>query len=466
MANKYIRHGATYNGDGTTYALAASNGAAGAWNTNTIMTGTTPAYGALVAGDTVIIRSKDEAGADMTISNASAGANVGSASGTATAPITWILDNGTVWAGINGTLTYSTTSQFNVRVNNVFKSAQDKLIWLLNTASPSTYNSFFNILGVLENSKLDLSAKTNTAAVGIAVSGGALVNPTIKAGRLGLATNFLFYASASSIFSLINPDIELTYNPGTNGEGVIFNRASTGMLLLRVTGGRLYGVGAKTGCSLLGGPVDGFDAQFIGFEFPKTMGLTAVFDKPWSIYGLGSDGGAGGFLQEYWGLADSRDDGNYPVLDATLPTSTGTDKWSWKLYPANTSPFNPSSTMKMSFGKFFTGAAATKTLTAYLLISDTLSYSKETLWIDVIYTDDTTGEQKYISSKTTGELDTSTAGWSATTYGAINFVKKQVSITTPTTVKQDTLVSVILRGTVKSVTSDDILFVDPDVGIA
>ncbi len=39
MANKYIIHGATYNGDGTTSSEAASDGAAGAWNTLTYFEG-------------------------------------------------------------------------------------------------------------------------------------------------------------------------------------------------------------------------------------------------------------------------------------------------------------------------------------------------------------------------------------------------------------------------------------------
>src|SRR5574337_1363107 len=105
MAAKYFIFGATYNGDGTTSSEAASNGAAGAWNQASIRTGTAPTYGSLAAGDTVNIRSKTGAGADANISNTLGGAiTLGAASATATAPITWILDDGTIWAGKNGTL--------------------------------------------------------------------------------------------------------------------------------------------------------------------------------------------------------------------------------------------------------------------------------------------------------------------------------------------------------------------------
>src|SRR5574337_453731 len=108
MAAKYFIFGATYNGDGTTSSEAASNGAAGAWNQASILTGTAPTYGSLSAGDTVLIRSKTGAGADLDISNTLAGSiTLGSSAGTAANPVTWILDDGTVWSGKNGTLTYT-----------------------------------------------------------------------------------------------------------------------------------------------------------------------------------------------------------------------------------------------------------------------------------------------------------------------------------------------------------------------
>lgn len=66
MANKYIIHGATFNGDGTSSAEATSNGGVGAWNTITYFEGTAPAYGTLAAGDVVYIRSKDAGGSNIT----------------------------------------------------------------------------------------------------------------------------------------------------------------------------------------------------------------------------------------------------------------------------------------------------------------------------------------------------------------------------------------------------------------
>ena len=109
MANKYIIEGAAFNGDGTSPAEATSNGGVGAWNTISYFEGATPAYGSIGAGDTVYIRSKTAAGANIT-RTWSTSVSYGSANATISAPIYWILDAGNVWPGISGTLTYTTTT--------------------------------------------------------------------------------------------------------------------------------------------------------------------------------------------------------------------------------------------------------------------------------------------------------------------------------------------------------------------
>lgn len=118
MANKYIIHGATYNGDGTSSVAATSNGGVGAWNNINIFEGTAPAYGSLAAGDVIYIRSKTAAGADITRTQ-TAGVILGSSVGTTTNWVTWILDAGTIWPGIDGTLTYSSAYyMLSVRTGN------------------------------------------------------------------------------------------------------------------------------------------------------------------------------------------------------------------------------------------------------------------------------------------------------------------------------------------------------------
>ena len=142
MANKYIIHGATYCGDGTSSAVASSNGGVGSWNDINVFEGIAPAYGtAPAAGDTVYIRSKTSAGADITRTLAAA-ISLGSAAATVNNPIYFILDQGIIWSGITGTLTYQAgTSSYSVTIrayNIIDGTTQDALV-IKNTATTPGY---------------------------------------------------------------------------------------------------------------------------------------------------------------------------------------------------------------------------------------------------------------------------------------------------------------------------------------
>ena len=89
-----------------------------------MFTATAPAKGALVAGDTVFIRSKTAAG-DPVVITLSANTNIGSAAATAAGPITWNIDDGQVWPGISGSVTVTAPSHYisTVLNNNVLNAA-------------------------------------------------------------------------------------------------------------------------------------------------------------------------------------------------------------------------------------------------------------------------------------------------------------------------------------------------------
>ncbi len=458
MANKYIRHGETYCGDGTTSAAATSNGGVGAWNTIAILTGTAPAYGALAGGDKVFIRSKDATDTDITITGSTA-LSFGSTAATLVNNIDWIIDDGTVWVGVVGTVTYSTTNTFTFRGDNRVTAAQNKLVCRVNTASPTPSNKYVECYGICEGVFFDFSLKTSTSNCNFSINGGALIRPKIKYGRMG---SLLFYVNAT--LSISDLDLELTYPAG---EGVIFAHQGVGVLVSLI-GGRIYGSGAVSGCSLFSGDAGFFNCQMIGLTYPKTM---AMRNTPTTLYigftvrGIGADGGAGAILIEPWGLATSRNDGNYPVLGATLPDGDNTP-WSWWLYPSAVTKA-PAQQMALKLAQYYTGVAETKTITVNLLVADTFNYDKSNLWLDLSYIDNATGESRGITSRmASGSLDTSTAGWSATTYGAVTLLKRKIDITTPTAVKPGTMITGVLRSTVKSVTTSDILFVDPYMGVS
>lgn len=478
MANRYLIHGATYCGDGTASNEAASAGAAGAWNNTNILTGTTPPYGTLSAGDTVYIRSKSSAGADLTIT-ASALTYLGNSAALAASPITWILDNGSVWAGIDGTLTFSSANvsyYFYLRNYNILVSKTQDAIRVVYTATTASGGYLFR-LGVgaqATNIKLDTTAKTGTAAAFASVvlmdEAAILENPSLVIGALGGSSSTYAGVVCCNDYNrfepnyVINPSIELTN--ATPGVSVLYLGNDAGNFLY-VHGGRIFGAGAITGqnLALVAGSGGVGLLSCIGFSVPRAM--TMYSGQPTNgttIELVGCDDGIGGFYQANWGWATSRTDNYPPTLSATLP-DTGSTPWAWRVYPQYVSALYQ---MRLTTTKFFTGAAATKTITQEVLIADSISTAnKGSLWLTVEYVDDTTGLTKHLTTRdyAGGALASSTAGWSATTWGMINLLKRKLEVTTPTSVKQNTPIVVTLWGLVKSVTANDIMFVDPDFGV-
>ena len=165
------------------------------------------------------------------------------------------------------------------------------------------------------------------------------------------------------------------------------------------------------------------------------------------------------------GVIDSRQDGYYPTLNGTYPNSTN-QTYSWKLNPYNASFSNPLDVVSCIL---YTDAAAVKTITQELLLANAYvlagTAGKSRVWLEVSYIDDATGAVKSINSADFGSgsaLDASTIGWTATTYGATLLSKKKIALTTPTAIKQDTLITVVLRWAEKAVSATDIAFVDPE----
>ena len=474
MANKYIRHGETYCGDGTTSAAAASDGAVGAWNDINVMEGTAPAYGALAAGDVVYIRSLDAAGAAIT-RTLTAARLLGSTAATATNPITWILDDGTVWSGINGVLTFTNSASYmtTLRINNVFVS-KTRHNWKIKYTSTNPNGVLADIYGHCDGFEFDTSAKTGDYSLNYRLHPGAIVeNAHFLAGRLSSVPNdagglirFSDYAYGVTA-TLINPEIELT---STTLSGSVFTGGYTTSGIIKVFGGRIYGAGAITGQAVFsyrgsGDPVSTvYDT--VGFQIPRSMDIFNVSvsrNAGSEARIVAADSEMGGYLDTAWGFATSRTDNNPPYLAGALPDSLNT-VWSSRVYPRAATEAQP---MALTAMKLFTGTAATKTISQEVLVANTMSPNKRNLWISVTYTDDATGLQKSLTTRdhAAGTLDASTANWSATVWGMVTFVKRKLSVTTPTAIKQNTPIVVTLFGTLTSETANDIYFVDSDFGV-
>ena len=467
MANKYLRHGETYCGDGTTSAAAASNGGVGAWNTITYFEGTTPAYGSLAAGDTVYIRSKDAAGGDITRTLA-ANVNLGNASATYASRITWIIDGGTVWSGIDGVIKYTSASAAYVvtlrTLNNLISEKQSRLV-IENTLVSANQAYLLTLSNsYVKNIKIDWvlgkAFNGNRALLQNGNSFSTVENLVVKAGKVYLG--MVSFGSANGGIHLINPDIELTVAATT----AVFVQLSNADKAL-ITGGRLYGAGATTGTAVsVAMPTTMAQIECFGFIYPNTVSLVQTlpsfssFNGVGAIYTYGADGTAAAASANQWGILDTRQDDNYPTLSAFLPTSDN-KAWSYKVYPCEArAGFGAT----VQFSKIHTGDPAALDLNLELLVSDSFpGVNSSSVWISGSYIN-SSGVPEYFTTHdlAASALTTSTAGWSATTYGATSLLKRKISITTASSVKKDTMVMLRLNWEAESVSSNDIFFVNPD----
>lgn len=467
MANKYIIHGATFNGDGTSSAEATSNGGVGAWNTITYFEGTAPAYGTLAAGDVVYIRSKDAGGSNIT-RTLSANMNLGSASATYSARITWIIDGGMIWSGVDGEVKYTSAStSFAVTLrtfNNVIAEKASKFV-IENTVVSANQTTLLTVSSsYVKNLKIDwllgTSFNGNRCISQNASSGSTFENLVIKAGRVYLA---LFgFGSGNASINLINPDIELTVASTTAVFGTLSNPTK-----VTITGGRLYGAGATTGTGITAAlPAAHSLLECYGFVYPNTVSIVQTipsfssFNGVGAIYAYGADGVAGAASGNQWGILDTRQDDNYPTLSAFLPTSDN-KAWSYKIYPSEArNGFG--ATVLLS--KIHTGDDAALNLNLEFLVSNSFSgLNTSNIWVTGSYIN-SSGVPEYFTTHdlSAAALTTSTAGWSATTYGSISLLKRKIAVTTASAVKKDTMVMLRFHCEARSASSSDIIFVNPD----
>lgn len=482
MANRYIIDSALFNGDGTTTAEAASAGAAGAWNHIDIIAGTATGFGTLSAGDVVYIRSKTGAGLNLNVTyNPLAAKNYGSSSGTSASPITWILDNGIVWSGINGTLTLtastSAMTQTFVNFNDFIANTPYNFIVEHTAASPS-----FNYLTFNQNNTYGLKISVPNSASGsgwnMIFTSGNVLAPVSK------HTNLYIYMAAvqttvppimigGSRVYFINPTIEVTGIPATLSSLTTIN-GNHGKMDIR--GGRIFGAGIDSGLMALAGSQGfygyGNDFTAIGTQITKVAPLTKGQLSSSSVTMLaGLDGGGGSAIELEWGNADSRNiTNNYPTLNATLADSVNTPT-SWRLYPKYANKQTP---FEMPIAKLYTATAATKIVTFHFLATTgwagSIPLNLSNLWIDVIYTDNTTGLLVYQTTKVDvggGALTTSGLTWTpSNAWGAVSLTAYKLSLTTGTAIKKDTTVNVSFSGFTTSGNANDIFIFCPDIQLS
>ncbi len=472
MPDKFIIPGATFNGDGTTSAQATVDGGVGAWNSINIVTGTSPstlpgAAGSIAAGDVVYIRSKTSAGADVAISQA-ANLTFGSAAGTALAPITWILDDGLVWSGVSGTFTTTQSATFTwaTRANNIF-IARTAYNWRLVSSNANWFLAIHGDLsGILDGLLIDVSANVN-AEPGSIKPLGTLLRCSLKFNAPN-RNGFLSLADSGQTARLIDCELEQV-SAGTPAYKGVFGMSATGARL-EVIGGRYFGAGANANAALFratnstGGA--GSTVVMSGFEVPPTVPAweSMSIARATKVDMTAADQLFGGFAGRAWGFANSRMDGFFPYLNAQLPTNPAVG-WSWQLLPVaarDTEPMIAQVAMKM-----YTAAAAAATITQAFNIDNVFVSRLNTrnLWIEVTYIDNATGLSKIVSSRAEIGAGSSLSigiAWSSASYGPTALVSRQIAVTTPTAIKQNTVVQVRVHCSTPSSGTAEMILACPD----
>ncbi len=469
MTDRYVVHwdGVTSDyqhcGNGNSPGPAASAGAEGAWNDVwDLLENLGPSSGdPIAAGNIIHIRALDS-GDNALAATYAVAKTFGDDGGIVSAPVYWVLDDGTEWSGITGDLTITMSG-------NVSPTFRD-------------YNEFFGATGQ-RNWKLIANSLSSGF---IAVTNGTHLRDWYieqisggNGGRLYLTgkecvvedSAMKWYQSNGSgalqitgHVKLINFDLELTNTSPTSTQCYALYPSGNGASLEWI-GGKIHGDGATDGMYLMtiGANINPGLIHLQDVYFPTLMRMAygTAYNSPRLLVDSADSLLGCGYVDEACQM-DSRDDGNYPTLNATLPLTTG-EKFSYKFWPSGNSVVGRA---QMPMAVLWTQAAAQQTITVEFLIENSLTTpTNGNTWMVVTYIDNTSGERVYETTQVLGgttTLDDGSDQWSATTYAELSFVPYKLSHTTAGSIKQNTVVDIFFVTTIRSITYQKVLFIDPD----
>lgn len=485
MAEKYVSHGNTYDGDGTTIAAATVNGGVGSWNDLKAIMQAAPTYGTLSAGDTVHIRSK-LSGANITVNMATTASLTGYTIGSQTAPVHWKVDDGTKWAGDDGILTM-----------NVYGNSYDLIFGYYGIYDGNGLRWVINDTGTGSHSQNWFQLKYSIA---IAIK----TTYTVASINIGSVTSQL-----SSTWYDMYFDCRRAYSSGYNSSVVaqsgtihfyvncewhiddLYKNSSTMYVL---AAGGSYG----NGLNVFGGKISNNDPGFIFlYKIYSSIAATASQKVGYFLKGFNYngavvndytedmdgtefcihntteiDGKPFDFLYETpSGNTSWRAGKNYPVLNASLPDNTA---WSIRNFAGyDISIAHPMEILKTT--KYYNLTATQKKITIEILVKDTSSTNggfddiKKKDWFFILsYRDNTTGKFiTEVSDRDDAALATSAAGWIPVVsgnivYGENSYNAHKIELTTTNSIKQNSLITLVLFTTRKAQASSDFNFADPD----
>ena len=458
------------------YDESASGGAnsgtlANPWETlSDMITG----MGSASGGDTCTVRTAD-AGGDL---SATISANTTIPGGSWGSPLTYIFDDGTVWphAGQFTIATAATSSAIQIIVA-----------------------SYAIIKGDGENYRIRF--QYNYTGTSVALTGGAYSGNEIDGLQFDLnsstGTPNKFNLGESAKYT----NIKITSIYSGNYPRVLFDMAQAGDVTIKdlvvdctgmvdgstrtifnspvyATSLRVDGLKVINGSAAIqivdisgSGNSRTNDYEFINVD--TDMGDTVFFDYTTQAddprhVNLRMFGGANDYdFQSVidYAIYDFVYNDSFPTLTSTLPDESNSG------FSIRCRPFNTARHKCTSFppiDKPYKSSAGIKDITLELLVVDSLTLTDFNTWIEVMYIDNTTGEYRRASSRVAeaseAELATSTADWSASTFGVDSYNKRKITLQTPTAVKNGRIIKV--QGYTEVVATDtQSFFYEPDVTV-
>lgn len=496
MANKYVDVSATYNGDGTTSAQAASAGAAGAWNSliQVLSGSATGAYGTINAGDTVYVRtaaSSSNLGQALTASLSFFTATNAFVVSIATkeAPITIVFDNGVIWPGDQGTFKFTAASAYGITAKEYFNLLATKTSDTIygfhfdSTWAGGTAGVFNGASGCYEGI---LFSTPKSTAVGVS---GYRYNPCLNSSATAVYRNCrwdvgTFFSASHPLFSgIMNYATVLMYGcivdvTGANttfDNTIRFLELTNGDNHIEFHGLRVLGTPSNGYHKLIQASATGnlrrtyfYDCDLGNLYIPNLASSeSGVGIRSNLILMSGINGEPFDFREDwYLGVSQWRAGQNYPTLSAQLPDGDSTP-WSIQVYQQWAKP-GAKEFICTDICKLYTAVADVRTMTFELLIKNTWNSAptNNQWWVDLYYTDATTGQSVFITTKSTaGALASSTAAWSATVYGGNSYDKRKITVTTPSSIKQGSKIRARIVSNFTPTNATDFYFIDPEFSV-
>jgi len=458
MADKYIDTSlSTGLNDGTSLANA--------WRSLIDVFKNTMTFGSIIAGDNIYVRTHD---GSVNCTEALTVSITMATPTSAVSPTTFIFDDGTIWPD-DGVFVLDTTV----------------------SAYQLTFLDYINFGGDGENHRFEVySSSASSSGIGLckfktnAIDGLCINAPSF----VGYA---LFDVSATTLinFKVIIRYVRVNYDLMTQGADVstkmvnpqfvfldpppgaysVFRQGGDGSTYEVIGGGISGNVSDIYTFLVYAAAYDSANSKFIDFQTGNIAGTFKILGNPSQVEGsktvLIGSGSPFNYHEESLSKVEFKQGENYPYLNSILPNAAS-EGWSYKV-----SPWSASKGFQYSLPpiiKAFNQTAGIKTLTLEFLLSTAFTnVSTDSLSASFFYIDDATGEQKTISTfKVGGLLDTSTATWSNTAYGAKFYNKYKIEVITPTSIRQGTKVTVRALSGIAEVGVDDFWFMDPDVTIS